>query len=91
MKDDEKAVRWNELRKNVCTNTAQFWATDFVSELIKVHSDVQRRYSIHIPLLNMRVVLPEFHAAKRRLYVMPRQIQKICSWYVLQGCLTNSL
>ncbi|KAF9573378.1 hypothetical protein EC968_008648 [Mortierella alpina] len=70
MKDDEKAVRWNELRKNVCTNTAQFWATDFVSELIKVHSDVQRRYSIHIPLLNMRVILPEFRAAKRRLLLL---------------------
>ncbi|OAQ30508.1 glycosyltransferase family 20 protein [Linnemannia elongata AG-77] len=70
MKDDEKAVRWNELRKHVSTNTAQFWATDFVSELIKVHGDVQRRYSIHIPLLNMQVVIPEFRAAKRRLLLL---------------------
>ncbi|KAK3844161.1 MAG: glycosyltransferase family 20-domain-containing protein [Linnemannia gamsii] len=70
MKDEEKAVRWNELRKHVCTNTAQFWAKDFVSELIKVHGDVQRRYSIHIPLLNMQVVLPEFRSAKRRLLLL---------------------
>ncbi|KAG0207707.1 hypothetical protein BGX28_001104 [Mortierella sp. GBA30] len=70
MSEYEKVIRWNELRKNVCTNTAQFWATDFVSELIKVHGDVQRRYSIHIPLLNMRVVLPQFHAAKRRLLLL---------------------
>jgi trehalose 6-phosphate synthase/phosphatase len=67
MKAEEKEIRWNEMRKHVSTNTAQFWAAGFVSELIKVHSDVQRRYSIHIPLLNMQAVLPEFRAAKRRL------------------------
>lgn len=67
MKEEEKVMRWNELRENVCTNTAQFWATDFVSELIKVHGDVQRRYSIHIPLLDMQVVIPKFRSAKRRL------------------------
>ncbi|KAF8918805.1 hypothetical protein BGZ58_004759, partial [Dissophora ornata] len=66
MKEDEKVARWNELRKHVCTNTAQFWAQGFVSELVKVHSDVQRRYSIHIPLLDMAVVLPQYQAAKRR-------------------------
>ncbi|KAF9170844.1 hypothetical protein BGX21_008730 [Mortierella sp. AD011] len=70
MKNDEKAIRWNELRKHVCTNSAQFWASDFVSELVKVHGDLQRRYSIHIPLFNMGVVLPEFQAAKRRLLLL---------------------
>ncbi|KAF9364013.1 hypothetical protein BGX34_002776 [Mortierella sp. NVP85] len=70
MKDEEKAMRWNELREHVCTNTAQFWATDFVSELIKVHGDVQRRYSIHIPLLDMQAVIPKFHSAKRRLLLL---------------------
>ncbi|GJJ69076.1 trehalose 6-phosphate synthase complex regulatory subunit [Entomortierella parvispora] len=70
MREPEKTVRWNELKKHVCTNTAQFWAKDFVSELIKVHGDVQRRYSIHIPLLNMNVVLPEFKTAKRRLLLL---------------------
>ncbi|KAF9962765.1 hypothetical protein BGZ65_008050 [Modicella reniformis] len=70
MKDEEKVMRWNELRKHVCTNTAQFWADDFVSELIKVHGDVQRRYSIHIPLLNMQAVLPQFQTAKRRLLLL---------------------
>ncbi|KAF9113273.1 hypothetical protein BGX27_001918 [Mortierella sp. AM989] len=70
MQYEEKAVRWHELRKHVCTNTAQFWASDFVSELIKVHGDLQRRYSIHIPLFNMGVVLPEFQAAKRRLLLL---------------------
>ena len=33
----------------------------------KVHGDVQRRYSIHIPLLDMQVVLPQYQAAKKRL------------------------
>ncbi|KAI1314892.1 hypothetical protein EDD11_001615 [Mortierella claussenii] len=70
MKEEEKIIRWNELKKHVCTNTAQFWASDFVSELIKVHGDVQRRYSIHIPLLNMEVVRPEFQSAKRRLLLL---------------------
>ncbi|KAF9917331.1 hypothetical protein FBU30_000800 [Linnemannia zychae] len=70
MEEDEKVSRWNELRKHVCTNTAQFWASGFVSELIKVHGDVQRRYSIHIPLLNVKAILPEFQAAKRRLLLL---------------------
>ncbi|KAF9204226.1 hypothetical protein BGZ49_005568 [Haplosporangium sp. Z 27] len=70
MDDGEKALRWNELRKHVCTNTAQFWAGDFVSELVKVHGDLQRRYSIHIPLFSMDVVLPEFQSAKRRLLLL---------------------
>ncbi|KAG0214515.1 hypothetical protein BGX28_001969, partial [Mortierella sp. GBA30] len=70
MKAEEKEVRWNELRKHVCTNTAQFWARGFVSELVKVHGDVQRRYSIHIPLLDMAVVLPQYQAAKRRLLLL---------------------
>ncbi|KAF9580056.1 threalose-6-phosphate phosphatase [Lunasporangiospora selenospora] len=70
MSEDEKRARWNELRKHVCTNTAQFWASDFVSELIKVHGDVQRRYSIHIPLLNMRAILPEFLSLKKRLLLL---------------------
>ncbi|KAG0051625.1 hypothetical protein BGZ83_003502 [Gryganskiella cystojenkinii] len=70
MKEPEKTLRWNELNKHVCTNTAQFWAKDFVSELIKVHGDVQRRYSIHIPLLDLHVVLPEFKRAKRRLLLL---------------------
>ncbi|KAF9306781.1 hypothetical protein BGZ74_003338 [Mortierella antarctica] len=67
MGEEEKTLRWNELKKHVCINTAQFWAQGFVSELIKVHGDVQRRYSIHIPLLDMQVVLPQYQAAKRRL------------------------
>ncbi|KAF9112767.1 hypothetical protein BGX27_002853 [Mortierella sp. AM989] len=70
MKEEEKLVRWNELRKHVCTHTAQFWAQGFVSELIKVHSDVQQRYSIHIPLLDMAAVLPQYRAAKRRLLLL---------------------
>ncbi|KAF9437804.1 hypothetical protein BGZ76_011046 [Entomortierella beljakovae] len=70
MKEEEKLIRWNELRKHVCTHTAQFWARGFVSELVKVHSDVQRRYSIHIPLLDMAVVLPQYKSAKRRLLLL---------------------
>ncbi|KAG0010624.1 hypothetical protein BGZ80_001307 [Entomortierella chlamydospora] len=70
MKEPEKLVRWNELRKHVCTNTAQFWAQGFVSELIKVHSDVEQRYSIHIPLLDMATVLPQYRSAKRRLLLL---------------------
>ncbi|KAF9205719.1 hypothetical protein BGZ49_003654 [Haplosporangium sp. Z 27] len=70
MNEDEKSVRWDELRKHVCTHTAQFWAQGFVSELIKVHSDVQRRYSIHIPLLDMAAVLPQYRSANRRLLLL---------------------
>ncbi|KAF9315711.1 hypothetical protein BG003_002709 [Podila horticola] len=70
MRADEKALRWHELNKHVVTNTAQFWATDFVSELIKVHSDVQRRYSIHIPLLTLNGVLEEYRSAQTRLFLL---------------------
>ncbi|KAI7820144.1 glycosyltransferase family 20-domain-containing protein [Gamsiella multidivaricata] len=70
MNEGEKAIRWNELRKHVCTNTAQFWAQGFITELVKVHGDIQRRYSIHIPLLDMAVVLPKYRAANRRLLLL---------------------
>ncbi|KAG0358780.1 hypothetical protein BG005_001848 [Podila minutissima] len=70
MKDGEKALRWHELNMHVMTNTAQFWATNFVSELVKVHSDVQRRYSIHIPLLNLKDVLEEYRSAQTRLFLL---------------------
>ncbi|KAG0231359.1 hypothetical protein BGW41_002225 [Actinomortierella wolfii] len=67
MSEEEKVLRWNELNKHVCTNTAQYWANAFVHELAKVHSDVQRRYQIHIPLLDMNKIVPIFKSAKRRL------------------------
>ncbi|KAF9159812.1 hypothetical protein DFQ26_006154, partial [Actinomortierella ambigua] len=67
MQEEEKVVRWNELNKHVCTNTAQYWANAFVHELVKVHSDVQRRYQIHIPLLDMTKIVPMYKSAKRRL------------------------
>ncbi|KAG0086829.1 hypothetical protein BGZ93_007155 [Podila epicladia] len=70
MKAGEKALRWHELNMHVVTNTAQFWATDFVSELVKVHSDVQRRYSIHIPLLTLKDVLGEYRSAQTRLFLL---------------------
>ncbi|KAF9580263.1 hypothetical protein BGW38_003163, partial [Lunasporangiospora selenospora] len=70
MKPQEKTIRWNELHKHVCTNTAQFWASGFVSELIKVHGDIQRRYSIHIPHLDMQAILPQYRQAKRRLLLL---------------------
>ncbi|KAG0237579.1 hypothetical protein BGX31_003536 [Mortierella sp. GBA43] len=70
MKEEEKVMRWNELSKHVYTNTAQFWAQGFVSELVKVHGDMQRRYSIHIPLLNLDAVMPQYQAAKRRLLLL---------------------
>ncbi|KAI8597274.1 glycosyltransferase family 20-domain-containing protein [Dissophora ornata] len=59
MADDEKTICRTDLRKHVCTKMAQFLATDFISELIQVHGDFQRRRSINIPLLNMQVVLLE--------------------------------
>ena len=64
---EEKVARWNELNNHVCTNTAQFWAGDFVSELVKVHEDMQQRYSIHLPHFKVNAILPEFRSSKKRL------------------------
>ncbi|RUO96840.1 glycosyltransferase family 20-domain-containing protein, partial [Jimgerdemannia flammicorona] len=70
MSDEEKNTRWKELYKNVATNTAQYWAESFISELEKVHTDMQRRFSIHIPLLNPTVFHANFKNSKTRLILL---------------------
>ncbi|CAG8621597.1 9808_t:CDS:10 [Funneliformis mosseae] len=50
--------------------SAQNWTASFVSELEKVHSDMQRRFSIHIPHLSPRSFLGEFKQAQKRLILL---------------------
>lgn len=38
MTEEEKDERWQSLYQNVATNTAQYWAGSFISELEKVKS-----------------------------------------------------
>ncbi|KAL1924300.1 uncharacterized protein VTP21DRAFT_7335 [Calcarisporiella thermophila] len=67
---EEREARWKELYKNVTTNTAQYWTESFISECEKIHTDMQRRCSIHIPHLNPRSFIAEFQKAKRRLFLL---------------------
>ncbi|CAJ0758301.1 5164_t:CDS:2, partial [Entrophospora sp. SA101] len=58
------------LYSHVTTNNSQHWAESFITELEKVHSDMQRRYSIHIPHLVPRSFSNEFATAKKRLFLL---------------------
>jgi trehalose 6-phosphate synthase/phosphatase len=68
--DEDATTRWNELFKNVTTHSAQFWTESFITELEKVHSDMQRRFSIHIPHLNPKSFEDAFHKAEKRLILL---------------------
>nr|CAG8556645.1 5658_t:CDS:10 [Entrophospora candida] len=63
-------AKWKALYSHVTTNNSQHWAESFITELEKVHSDMQRRYSIHIPHLVPRSFSNEFATAKKRLFLL---------------------
>jgi len=67
MSEDEKVSRWKELYSYVSSNTAQNYVDTFVSDLVKVHEDMQHRYSIYIPHLSSDDVVKEFKKSSKRL------------------------
>ncbi|CAO3677838.1 unnamed protein product [Umbelopsis vinacea] len=70
MNEDEKFSRWQALYNNVATNTAQYWAGSFISELNKVKADTSRRYSTHIPVLNPSSFRDTYIQSKQRLFLL---------------------
>ncbi|PKC74143.1 hypothetical protein RhiirA1_516604 [Rhizophagus irregularis] len=68
--DEEATTKWKELYAYASLNSAQHWTENFVSELEKVHSDMQRRFSIHIPHLNPRSFLGDFRNSQKRLFLL---------------------
>ncbi|KAJ3066103.1 hypothetical protein HDU98_010583 [Podochytrium sp. JEL0797] len=70
MGDEEKGNRWSELYAYVSTHTAQNYAQTFVSEIPKVHEELERMETSHIPLLTPEIVLPALQAAKKRIFFL---------------------
>ncbi|KAI8869295.1 hypothetical protein GQ42DRAFT_109459, partial [Ramicandelaber brevisporus] len=71
MTQHEKQVRWTELYRHVCTNTAQNWVSAFVGELNRLGTDAARRHGASIvPRLTVRALRPHFMAAQRRLILL---------------------
>ncbi|KAG0200935.1 threalose-6-phosphate phosphatase [Mortierella sp. NVP41] len=61
----DKLARHNQLHKHVLAHTAQFWAKNFISELIlNVGSGDQ---STPTPYLDHGIIVEKYHAAKKRL------------------------
>ncbi|KAM3586532.1 Trehalose-6-P synthase/phosphatase complex subunit [Umbelopsis sp. WA50703] len=70
MGEEEKDERWQSLYQNVATNTAQYWAGSFISELEKANTDTTRRYSTQIPLLNSATFQEIYAKGKKRLFLL---------------------
>ncbi|KAI9025497.1 glycosyltransferase family 20-domain-containing protein [Hyaloraphidium curvatum] len=64
MPADEKEARWEELYGGVLNASAQSFVTGFLSELNRVHRDVQSRYRTNIPKLDVASFVEAWNAAK---------------------------
>lgn len=67
MGEVEKRQRWKEMYRHVITNTGKHWVNSYITELAKVHEDVQRRYSIHIPFLAPKTFVGNYAKARKRM------------------------
>ncbi|KAF9316164.1 threalose-6-phosphate phosphatase [Podila horticola] len=62
---EDKAVRHRQLLDHVLAHTAQFWAKNFISELILNVGTWDQ--SAPTPYLDQAIIVEKFHSAKRRL------------------------
>ncbi|KAJ3093109.1 hypothetical protein HK100_006771, partial [Physocladia obscura] len=70
MTDDEKNNRWAEMYSYVSTHTAQNYVNKFVSEIPKVHNELVRLETSHIPLITENIVLKAYKNATRRIFFL---------------------
>ncbi|KAJ3415746.1 hypothetical protein HDV05_004210 [Chytridiales sp. JEL 0842] len=70
MSEEDKVTRWHELYKYVTTHTAQNYVETFVSEVPKVHEEVQPMEVSHIPLLSMKSVISDYELSSRRIFFL---------------------
>ncbi|KAJ3063253.1 hypothetical protein HDU99_004928, partial [Rhizoclosmatium hyalinum] len=70
MSDEEKGNRWREMYSYVSTHTAQSWVQHFVSEIPKVHEELERMDTSHIPLLETGVVVKAYQSSTKRIFFL---------------------
>ncbi|KAG0376593.1 threalose-6-phosphate phosphatase [Mortierella sp. AD032] len=65
LSEADKLLRHNQLHKHVVSHTAQYWAKNFIAELIlNVGTGEQ---STPTPYLDLNVITDQYHKAKKRL------------------------
>ncbi|KAF9901248.1 threalose-6-phosphate phosphatase [Linnemannia zychae] len=65
LSEADKILRHNQLHKHVLSHTAQYWAKNFIAELIlNVGTGEQ---STPTPYLDLNVITDQYHMAKKRL------------------------
>ncbi|KAG0273014.1 threalose-6-phosphate phosphatase [Linnemannia exigua] len=65
LSEADKLLRHNQLHKHVLSHTAQYWAKNFIAELIlNVGTGEQ---STPTPYLDLNVITDQYHKAKKRL------------------------
>ncbi|KAF9953593.1 threalose-6-phosphate phosphatase, partial [Modicella reniformis] len=65
LSDDDKRMRHSLLRKHVLAHTAQYWAKNFISELILNVGTWEQ--STPTPYLDHNIITDSYHKAKKRL------------------------
>lgn len=65
LSEEDKISRHNQLHKHVLSHTAQYWAKNFIAELIlNVGTGEQ---STPTPYLDLNIITDQYHKAKKRL------------------------
>ncbi|KAJ3207104.1 hypothetical protein HDU82_004062 [Entophlyctis luteolus] len=80
MTQDEKTLRWKEMYNYVSTHTAQNYFQKFVSETSKVHNELERLETSHIPRLSRDVVIDAYKNSHKRIFFLDHD-----------GTITNSV
>ncbi|KAI9329561.1 glycosyltransferase family 20-domain-containing protein [Obelidium mucronatum] len=70
MSEEEKASRWREMYAYVSTHTAQSYVQKFVNEIPRVHEELVRLETSHIPLLQPEIVLTAYQTSKKRIFFL---------------------
>ncbi|KAJ3025491.1 UNVERIFIED_CONTAM: hypothetical protein HDU68_007086 [Siphonaria sp. JEL0065] len=70
MGEEEKSSRWREMYSYVSTHTAQSYVHKFVSEIPRVHEELVRMETSHIPLLKPEIVLSAYQTSRKRIFFL---------------------
>lgn len=69
MSVEEKIRHHKELFRHVISNTGAYWAESFLNEAIKISSDMQRRFSAHIPHLKLANFETGYKDCDKRIFL----------------------
>lgn len=70
LSEEDKTKNHKELFKHVVSNTAAYWAESFITEALRVSSDMQNRFSVPIPHVPLYHIEEEYRKAKKAVFFL---------------------